>query len=85
MGTLVMCAVRDSAVNAFARPFCVPSTAVAIRGFRDEVNRKGSEMNNHPADYELFEVGMFDEDTATMTSCAPRSLSRAVDVHEEVS
>lgn len=80
---LVVVAVRDSAVDAFMRPFFVPTVGVAIRSFRDEVTRAESEMFKHPSDYELFEIGEFDEDIGRFENLsAPRSLLRAVDCKE---
>lgn len=80
---LVVVSVRDSAVDAFMRPFFVPSTGVAVRSFRDEVSRSESEMHKHPGDYELFEIGAFDEETGRFENLAsPRSLLRAVDCKE---
>lgn len=77
---LKVCAVRDSAVNAFLRPFYVPALGAAVRGFTDEVNRSDSEMGKHPEDYELFELGEFNEETATFLMLdKPRSLGRAKD------
>jgi len=35
----VVVAVRDSAADAFMSPFVSPSNGMAIRSFRDEVNR----------------------------------------------
>lgn len=82
---LIVVAVRDSAVDAFMRPFFVPSTGMAIRSFRDEVNRADSEMAKHPQDYELFQLGMFDEDTGRFSNAeAPRSLIRGADCKEKV-
>lgn len=78
---LIVVAVRDSAVDAFMRPFFVPTTGVAVRSFSDEVLRAESEMHKHPADYELFELGRFDEETGKFQNVsAPRSLIRAVDI-----
>lgn len=59
----VIVSVRDSAVAAFGRPAFVPSSAAAVRSFKDEVNRKdaNNEMNKHPSDFILFELGFFDE------------------------
>lgn len=77
---LIACAVRDSAANAFMRPFFVPTTGLAIRSFSDEVNRadKDNAMYQHPEDYELFEVGDFNEETGRLTALeAPRSLGSA--------
>lgn len=74
-------AIRDSAVDAFTRPFPVNHIGQAMRGFTDEVNRTDSEMNKHPSDYELFELGTFDEETGKFENLeSPRSLARAKDV-----
>jgi len=81
MNILIVCAVRDSAINAFVRPFYVPAVGAAIRGFSDEVNRKDSEMGNHVGDYELFELGEFEEETGKFRMLPePRQLARAKDV-----
>lgn len=57
--------VRDSALNAFGRPVFVAATGAGIRSFADEVNRVDAqnEMNKHPGDFELFELGTFDDST----------------------
>lgn len=77
----IVCAVRDAAAKAFNRPFTAPSTGVAIRSFASEVNRVDAAnlMNTHPSDFELYEVGTFDEDTGIVAPCTPRSIARAVD------
>jgi hypothetical protein len=43
----------------------VPSVGVAIRSFSDEVNRKDPEnqLHNHPDDFDLYELGEFDDNT----------------------
>ena len=82
---LQVCSVRDSALDAFSRPFFVPTTGVAVRGFREEANRQGSEVMKSPADYELFLLGTFDEESGKFENLeAPRSLARAVDLKEDV-
>lgn len=57
----VIVSVKDSAAQAFGRPIFVPSNAVAIRSFRDEVNRKDStdDLSRHPDDFELYQLGVF--------------------------
>lgn len=66
---LIMCAVRDRAADAFARPMFVPSVGIAIRSFSDEVNRKAddNQMYNHSDDFDLFELGEYDDETAKFT------------------
>ncbi len=63
---LIMCAVRDRAADAFARPMFVPSVGIAIRSFSDEVNRKAddNQMYHHADDFDLFELGEYDDETA---------------------
>lgn len=76
-----VCAVKDRAVNAYNRPIYVPTVGVAIRSFTDEVNRKDSELQNHPEDYDLYEIGQWDDETAIYISLeAPRVITRAQDI-----
>jgi len=63
MAKLVICSVRDRAVETFGRPFFVAHVNGALRSFSDEVNdaEKRSALSQHPDDYELYEVGIFDD------------------------
>lgn len=80
---LCVVAVRDSAVDAFARPFFVPSTAAAVRSFRDEVMNPESPMHKHPGDYALFHLSVFDEESGRFEDLErPLQLVRAQDVKE---
>lgn len=63
MAQLIVVSVYDRAMDAFARPFFVPALGAAIRAFQDEVNRAESPMCSHADDYDLFELGTFDEDS----------------------
>lgn len=80
----VVVAVFDSAVQAYGRPIFVPAIGVALRSFQDEVNRKDSEnpVAAHPSDYELFNLGVFDDATGVFIGCegGPVSLARAKDL-----
>jgi hypothetical protein len=76
-----VCAVKDRAVNAYNRPIYVPTVGVAIRSFTDEVNRQDSELQNHPEDYDLYEIGQWDDETAIYTPLeTPRVITRAQDI-----
>lgn len=76
-----VCAVKDRAVNAYNRPIYVPTVGVAIRSFTDEVNRKDSELHNHPEDYDLYELGQWDDETAIYQPLeVPRVITRAQDI-----
>ena len=83
----VIISVKDTAAQAFGRPIFVPATAVAVRSFRDEVNRKDStdDMARHPDDFELYELGSFDDSTGIVSVLpAPRLIARAKDLKESV-
>lgn len=66
--------IRDSASDLFSRPFFAPSDGAAIRTFSDEVNGGDTPISQHPADYTLFSLGYFEEDTGMFNSHAPNSL-----------
>ena len=74
---LLVCAVKDSAADAFGRPFFVPTIGLAMRSFIDEVNNRESPFNAHPDDYTLFEIGDFDDNSGALVSLkTPRLLMR---------
>lgn len=73
MAKLIAVAVRDRQVDAFNRPFFVPSVGIAIRSFTDEVNREAPDnpMNRHAADFELFRIGTYDEESGSFDNLEP--------------
>lgn len=78
-----ICSVKDSAAQAFGRPLFVPSVGVAQRSFSDEVNRvaEDNHMNRYPSDFELYEIGEFDDSTGVLVPVSPpRLVCRAVDI-----
>lgn len=62
---MIVCSIKDRAADAFGRPFYVPAVGVAIRSFQDEVNRAAddSQIYQHPDDFDLFELGTFNDDS----------------------
>lgn len=69
-------AIRDRALDAFGRPAFVPTLGAAIRGFADEINNAQGEMSKHPDDYDLYELGAFDDEKGTFTQVeAPRQIA----------
>jgi len=81
----VIVSVKDTAAQAFGRPIFVPAVPVAVRSFRDEVNRKDSseDMARHPEDFELYELGSFDDSNGIIELVnPPRLVARAKDLKE---
>lgn len=67
MKPVVVVAVLDKKMGAFARPFFVPTVAMATRSFSDEVNRvaEDNQMHRHPEDFALYAVGEWYEDVGS--------------------
>lgn len=59
----VTLAVRDTQLAAYGRPFYAPTIGSGIRAFEDEANHKDSMINRHPEDYELVQLGTFDDES----------------------
>lgn len=53
--------VYDSAAEAYGVPFFIRSKGEAVRGFAQAVKDPQTQINKHPADYTLFEIGEYDE------------------------
>lgn len=83
MTTLVIVAVHDRQLNAFMRPFIAQTPGQALRSFRDEINRPGSDLNSHPEDYALFKIGEFEEATGHLTGNKPEQLAIATNLIEK--
>lgn len=65
MAKLVVCALFDRGIMAYGRPMYVPHVNSAVRSLTDEVNNPDSELHKHSADYDLFELGEWDDQDAS--------------------
>lgn len=56
-------AIRDNKAGAWHNPMYVNSVGGTLRSFGDEINsiEKGNPLAAHPEDYELWELGDWDE------------------------
>lgn len=77
---MIICAVRDRAVDGFGQPIFGQHVGQIVRSFSDEVNREGSDFNKHPEDYDLYEIGEYDTNTGAVTGGAPRMVAIGKDV-----
>lgn len=63
---LQVVSVLDVAAQAYGRPAFVPALGAATRSFSDEINRRPGDgqsnvMFDHPEDFQLFHLGVFDD------------------------
>lgn len=72
--------VYDRAANAYLQPFFMPARGLAIRAFTDLVNDEKNQFHKHPEDYQLFELGSYD-DVAGKLDCkaSPEIIGSALD------
>lgn len=76
--------IFDSKAEAFLQPFFATTKGVAIRQFSGAVNQDGHELNKFTLDYQLFELGEFDEHTGKLIPHeTPRPVVSANDVKDK--
>lgn len=83
---LLIYSIKDRAAQAFGRPMFFQSPGVAMRSFVDEVNRSETptdpnQMNIHPDDFEMYELGEYDDsDGSIVVHKAPKLMAQAKQV-----
>lgn len=60
---LKICSVYDSKVNAYMQPFFCRTTGEATRLWTDTVNDPKTQFFQHPGDFTLMELGVYDEES----------------------
>jgi len=68
MSKLKVFTVYDSAVGAYMQPFFMQSAGQAIRAMSDTLQSTEHQFSKHPADFTLFEIGTYDEETGKLFS-----------------
>lgn len=66
--------VYDSKALAFLQPFFSVSNGAAIRAFEDVVRDGQSPISKHPGDYQLYELGQFDDRSGLVVAVVPTIL-----------
>jgi len=64
-------AAQDAKVKIFLPPFFTPHLGQAMRMWEDCVNDAQTMVARHPADFVLYELGTFDDDTGILTALSP--------------
>lgn len=72
--------IYDSKIELFAKPFYMHSRGEALRAWGEVVNDPETTICKHPADFTLFELGEFDEETGKFANLqTPVSLGLAIE------
>ena len=63
-----MFSVYDEKAKAYLPPFILPEIGMATRTFGDCINSEEHQFGKHPADYTLFKIADFDDETGEPTT-----------------
>jgi len=73
-------AVHDVKANAYLPPFFMHNDELAKRTFSDCIMSEKHAFSHHPADYTLFHLGSFDDDTGVIiTNNSHTSLGNGIE------
>ena len=82
--------IYDNASSLFSRPFFTQSDGEAIRSFSDIATDAEHPIGKHPADYTLFRLGIFDDNTGKLIDenngaleNALQSISRTKNINDD--
>lgn len=64
---LKLFSVYDDKAKAYMSPFFAATAGLAIRSFSDAIADSNTSVSKYPADFTLFELGEFDDQTGTIT------------------
>ena len=70
----VIASVQDVKAEFFGRPFTARSEAEAVRMFADGIKDNQTQMSQHPEDFILYHIGLFNDETGEITPGKPRIL-----------
>lgn len=80
----IMCAIRDVAAEIYLQPFFVRHTNEALRDFKATVNTPNANnvIATAPADFELWQLAEFDDETGGIHNTGMQRIARATDLKD---
>lgn len=79
MPTLKIYAIRDTKINAYARPFFLQNESILERSIQDALSDPEQTITKHPEDFAVFHLGEYEEETGKITAIPPEHLFNVVD------
>lgn len=76
---LYIFSIRDTATNIFNAPFYSRAPGAAIRDFAHTVNTKDTAANSNPGDFELYMLGLYNDEDGTFDLQKPEMIKRGLD------
>lgn len=78
MSVIKIYSVFDSAVKTYNRPFFAETDGAALRTFRMAINDPASPFYASAADFTLYSLGQFDQDTGLFDTGAPDNMGNGL-------
>jgi hypothetical protein len=78
-----MYVIYDVKAKFYNKPFYMQNDSIAIRAFNDLANDPQTDVFKHPTDFILFNIGVYDDETASIEAHDPLVLARAHELKEE--
>lgn len=76
--------IRDAKAEAFNSPFYQKTKGEALRSFQTAVNDPKTQLNRFPEDFDLYEIGTWDDSTGLVTPLdTPKHTAKAVEMLTE--
>lgn len=77
-------AIYDSKAEFYSDPYPYHTTGEALRAFTETANDANSNISKHPEDFTLFEIGSYDNTSASWTPLeAKKSLGTALEYKQQ--
>lgn len=76
--------VYDIKSELWSMPMTAETNKAALRAFGNTVEQEGNEINQHPEDYELWEIGEYDNHTGEIKQEHKELIARGGDVKHEL-
>lgn len=71
--------IFDSKSESYMAPSFLNANGQAIRAFTDAIQSAEHPFGKHPADYTLFHIGLYDDQTAKLTPLTPHNLGNGLE------
>lgn len=76
-------AVFDTKIGTYGQPFFMSTVPSAKRAFQGACNDPSTMLHKHPADFALFLLGEFDDESGALSTLPPENLGLASNFVQE--
>jgi hypothetical protein len=76
---LEMYSVSDIKGKLYMQPFLARTRGEAIRSFTEAIKDKNTMISKYPEDYNLYKIGLFNQNTGILKGIEHESLGKASD------